>query len=94
MYPLNEGAPTRTAGLENMFTKRTHFSVQPKHGRPLTSIPHEPVRSCRGGAGFSLPIRAKLGLFFFRASASTVLQDLAFFASLRLCANPFPHANL
>src|ERR1017187_2123439 len=83
---------------------------QTNPGGPLTPIPHEPVGSRRCGAAFSLPIRAKLGLFFFRASASrplsrvslpvppqssTVLQDLAFFACLRLCAkHPFPHAYL
>src|ERR1017187_359920 len=36
-------AAMRTDHLENMFTKRTHFSSQPEHGKPLTPIDHEPA---------------------------------------------------
>ena len=50
--------------------------VCPRVSQPIPPRRHRGMSSaetCLGGAAFSLPIRAKLGLFFFRASASRPL---------------------
>src|ERR1019366_8445812 len=61
-----ETRPLRTGGHHPPSRLRVKITVS---GFPSPST----TGACFGGAGFSLPIRAKLGLFFLRASASKCL---------------------
>src|ERR1017187_9794300 len=70
-------SPETSSQLIDSSSEHCGIGLRPVHpsaartalvGRP-PACPSERSSDCFGGAGFSLPIRAQLGLYFLRASA-------------------------